>query len=75
VTEQGALTDLNAVAIMQTSSSAAEKAAVAFCLLDSLVSTIDLNTPAKREAFKLKQGLDELHDIVDALVAVSSVTA
>ena len=37
VTEQGALTDHNGVAIMQTGASAAEKAAVAFCILDSLI--------------------------------------
>lgn len=57
----------DAVAVMDTSPTAAQKAAVAFCLLDSLVSSLDLNTRAKRKAFKLKQGLQELQDIVAAL--------
>lgn len=54
----------DAVAVMDTTPSAAEKAAVAWCLLESLVSGMDLDSPAKRKAFKLKAGLDELLDIL-----------
>ena len=50
----------DAVAVMDASPTAAQKAAVAFCLLDSLTSEVDLSSRAKRKAFKLKRGLAEL---------------
>jgi len=53
----------NAGAVLPASATAAQKAQVAGVILDSLVADIDLSTPIKREAFRLKRGVDELQKI------------
>lgn len=60
VTEQGAISDTNGFAIIQTGATAAELGAIAWCILDSLISEIDLSTQAKREQFKLGAGVEVL---------------
>lgn len=68
VTEQGAITDMNNLAIMQTAATTAEQAAVAFCILDSLLGTgVDLSTKLKRKAYKNKAGLQEYFNILSKI--------
>ncbi len=50
-------------AVMKNGSSNANRAAVAGVLLDTIITSVDLSTPVKREAFRLKRGLQELYDI------------
>ena len=56
-----------ATAVLKNASTAAQKAQVASCILDSLISSVDLSTLAKRKAFALKQGLEEYIDILAQL--------
>jgi len=49
----------NGVGVMQDAATAAEKGSVVSALLDNIVVEIDLSTPAKRELFKLKRGVEE----------------
>lgn len=72
-TEVGLILGKKGFAVMGPSPTAGEKAAVAFCLLDSLLSGLDLNSKAKRKAFKLKRELQSLEDILNSL-QVSDVT-
>jgi hypothetical protein len=58
---------LDSVAVMQTGASAAEKGNVASCILDNLISDVSLATPALREAFELKRGVEEYELILAAL--------
>ncbi len=51
-------------AVLKNASSSANKAAIAGVLLDDIISSLDLSTPAKRKAFRLKKGLAELYDIL-----------
>ncbi len=50
-------------AVMKSGSTNAQRAAVAGTLLDSILTSVDLSTPVKREGFRLKKGLQELYDI------------
>ena len=64
-TELRQIADSNGCAVMQTTATTAEQAAVAFCILDSLLgSTVDLSTAQKRKAYRLKSGLQEFVDIM-----------
>ena len=66
--EVRALIATNSIAMMQTGASAAEKAGVAFCILDSLLgASVDLSTAQKRKAYKAKAGLQEYVDILSKL--------
>jgi len=49
---------------MKSAASSADRAAVAGVLLDSIITSVDLSTPALRKAFRLKKGLAELYDIL-----------
>jgi len=51
-------------AVMMPSSTNASRAQVAGALIDSIVTSVDLSTPIKREAMRLKRGLQELYDIL-----------
>jgi len=51
-------------AVMMPSSTNASRAQVAGMLLDSIITSVDLSTPVKREAMRLKRGLQELYDIL-----------
>jgi len=51
-------------AVMKSAASNADRAAVAGTLLDSILTSVDLSTAAKRKTFRLKRGLQELHDIL-----------
>lgn len=53
-----------ATAVLKSGSTSAQKALVAGAILDSILTSIDLSTLASRKAFRLKQGLDELYDIL-----------
>jgi len=52
-----------ATAVMKNASTNAQRAAVAGVLLDTIITSVDLSTPVKREAFRLKRGLQELYDV------------
>lgn len=78
ITNSGADTDaqvmagLNAnagTALLKPSETAANKALIAGVILDSIISDVDLSTPQKREAFRLKVGLDELRQICQKIGA------
>ena len=66
-TETLALVNTTGVACMIPAATAAQKMAIAMCLIDNVVSSIDLSSRAKRKAFKLKQGAAELKAIADAV--------
>lgn len=51
-------------AVLKASSTAAEKAQVAGTILDNLIASLDLGSPAARKATRLKAGLEELEDII-----------
>lgn len=72
---QGAATDAQSItgvdagekrAILDANVTNAGRAAIASTLLDTILTDtrIDLSTPAKRKAFRLKAGLDELELIL-----------
>lgn len=70
---QGACTDAQAItgvdagvdrAILDAGVTNPGKALIAGALLDDIVASVDLSTPAKREAARLKRGLQELYDIL-----------
>ena len=50
-------------AVMKSAATNADRAAVAGVLLDTIITSVDLSTPVKREAFRLKRGLQELYDV------------
>ena len=51
-------------AVMKSAATNADRAAVAGVLLDTILASVDLSTPAKRKTFRLKKGLQELYDIL-----------
>jgi hypothetical protein len=67
VTEQGAISDLDGFAVIQTTATAAELGAIAWCIIDSLSSNIDLSTQAKREQFKLKASREDFKSVLATL--------
>jgi hypothetical protein len=67
VTEQGAISDLDGFAVIQTSATAAELGAIAWCIIDSLTTGVDLSTQAKREQFKLKGSVEEWEAVLGTL--------
>jgi hypothetical protein len=67
VTEQGAISDTNGFAVIQTGATAAELGAIAWCILDSLTTGIDLSTQAKREQFKLKASREDFKRVLETL--------
>lgn len=67
-TELRQIADSNGCAVMQTAATTAEQAAVAFCILDSLLGTgVDLSTKLKRKAYKNKAGLQEYFNILSKI--------
>jgi hypothetical protein len=58
-----------ATAVMKNASSNANRAQVAGVLLDTIITSVDLSTPIKREAFRLKRGLQEMIDILNQIGA------
>jgi hypothetical protein len=56
-------------AAMKSASTNAQRALAAGVLLDSIITSVDLSTPVKREAFRLKRGLQELIDVCQQIGA------
>lgn len=51
-------------AILKANSTAAQKANIAGLILDLALTDLDLSTPAKRKAARLKKGLSEMAQIL-----------
>jgi hypothetical protein len=72
-----ALTDAQAIAgtvtasaaVLKASSTAAQKAAVAGMLLDSILESIDLTTPRARELERLRNGIQQGQDVLRQVTA------
>lgn len=56
-------------AVMTASSTNAQRAQVAGAILDSIISDLDLGTPAARKLALLKRGLDEMEQVWDQIGA------
>lgn len=57
------------IAVIKAAQTNAGKIAIAGVLIDEVISSVDLSTPAKRKAFRLKAGVQELKDILYQLGA------
>ena len=62
--EADAVADLEGYAVMKLNATSDGKVAVILTLIDNLIGSVDLNTSAKRKAFRLRRGVEDFQELI-----------